>query len=103
MNRRKMRIGMSILGVGYHPAAWRDADVPADGIQRFENDACDGFNITSTHLPGGCEDFVDMLIPELQRRGLFRIEYEGKTLRESLGLKPSVNRYVAGGERGEAE
>ena len=61
----------------------------------FENDACDGFNITPTHLPGGCEDFVEMVTPELQRRGLFRTEYEGATLREHLGLKRPVNRYVA--------
>jgi N-acetyl-S-(2-succino)cysteine monooxygenase len=65
----------------------------------FENDACDGFNITPTHLPGGCEDFVAMITPELQRRGLFRNEYEGKTLRENLGLKPAVNRYVSNGTR----
>jgi len=61
----------------------------------FENDACDGFNITPTHLPGGCEDFVEMITPELQRRGLFRKEYEGKTLRENLGLKPAVSRYAS--------
>jgi alkanesulfonate monooxygenase len=61
----------------------------------FENDACDGFNITPTHLPGGCEDFVEMITPELQRRGLFRTEYEGRTLRENLGLERPVNRYTA--------
>ncbi len=61
----------------------------------FENDACDGFNITPTHLPGGCEDFVEMITPELQRRGLFRREYEGRTLRENLGLERPVNRYAA--------
>ena len=60
----------------------------------FEGAACDGFNITPTHLPAGCEDFVDLITPELQRRGLFRTEYEGRTLRENLGLKPAVNRYV---------
>jgi alkanesulfonate monooxygenase len=59
----------------------------------FENAACDGFNITPTHLPGGCEDFVEMITPELQRRGLFREEYRSKKLRENLGLKPAVNRY----------
>jgi alkanesulfonate monooxygenase SsuD/methylene tetrahydromethanopterin reductase-like flavin-dependent oxidoreductase (luciferase family) len=61
----------------------------------FENYACDGFNITPTHLPGGCEDFVEMITPELQRRGLFRTEYEGRTLRENLGLKKPLNRYAA--------
>ena len=60
----------------------------------FKAEACDGFNITPTHLPGGCEDFVTYVTPELQRRGLFRTEYEGTTLRENLGLKPHVNRYT---------
>ena len=68
------------------------ADVMQDW---FEHDACDGFNITPTHLPDGCEDFVEMITPELQRRGLFRTEYEGRTLRENLGLKRPVNRYAA--------
>jgi FMN-dependent oxidoreductase (nitrilotriacetate monooxygenase family) len=68
------------------------ADVMQDW---FENDACDGFNITPTHLPGGCEDFVSLITPELQRRGLFRKEYAGRTLRENLGLKRPVNRYAA--------
>jgi FMN-dependent oxidoreductase (nitrilotriacetate monooxygenase family) len=67
-----------------------------DAMQEwFENSACDGFNITPTHLPGGCEDFVELVVPELQRRGLFRAEYEGKTLRENLGLKRPVSRYAA--------
>lgn len=60
----------------------------------FEAGACDGFNITPATLPGGGEDFVEMVVPELRRRGLFRTEYEGKTLRENLGLRPVVNRYV---------
>src|SRR5262245_62092838 len=68
------------------------ADVMQDW---FEDDACDGFNITPTHLPGGCEDFVEMITPELQRRGLFRSEYEGRTLRDNLGLKRPVNRQAA--------
>lgn len=69
------------------------ADI-ADVMQEwFEAEACDGFNITPATLPGGGEDFVKMVVPELQRRGLFRTEYEGKTLRENLGLRPVVNRY----------
>jgi len=46
--------------------------------------ACDGFNVTPAILPGGGEDFVDMVVPELQRRGLFRTEYEGRTPRKIL-------------------
>ncbi|MGE0766256.1 MAG: LLM class flavin-dependent oxidoreductase [Hyphomicrobiaceae bacterium] len=63
----------------------------------FENEACDGFNITPTHLPAGCEDFVELVTPELQRRGLFRTGYEGTTLRENLGLKPAINRFARPG------
>jgi N-acetyl-S-(2-succino)cysteine monooxygenase len=72
------------------------ADI-ADAMQEwFEAEACDGFNITPATLPGGGEDFVAMVVPELQRRGLFRTEYEGRTLRENLGLRPVTSRYSAG-------
>ena len=46
---------------------------------------CDGFNIMFPFLPGGLDDFVDKVVPELQKRGIFRTEYEGHTLRENLG------------------
>ena len=59
----------------------------------FESGACDGFNITPATLPGGGEEFVEMVLPELRRRGLFRSDYEGTTSREILGLRPAVNRY----------
>jgi alkanesulfonate monooxygenase len=48
--------------------------------------ASDGFNIMFPYLPAGLDDFVDLVVPELQRRGLFRREYEGRTLRDQLGL-----------------
>lgn len=48
--------------------------------------ASDGFNIMFPFLPQGLDDFVDKVVPELQRRGIFRKEYEGHTLRENLGL-----------------
>ena len=57
------------------------------------SDACDGFNIMFPWVPGGLDEFVDMVVPELQRRGLFRREYEGKTLRENLGLPRPENRF----------
>jgi alkanesulfonate monooxygenase SsuD/methylene tetrahydromethanopterin reductase-like flavin-dependent oxidoreductase (luciferase family) len=69
------------------------ADI-ADVMQEwFEGAGCDGFNVTPATLPGGGEDFVEMVVPELQRRGLFRTEYESRTLRENLGLRPVINRY----------
>lgn len=52
----------------------------------FLDEAADGFVISPAYIPGAFEDFVDLVIPELQRRGLFRKEYTGSTLREHLGL-----------------
>ncbi|MEC0228220.1 LLM class flavin-dependent oxidoreductase [Paenibacillus alba] len=60
----------------------------------FVNEACDGFNIMPPYLPGGLNAFVDLVIPELQRRGLFRTEYEGTTLRDHLGLEKPINRHA---------
>jgi FMN-dependent oxidoreductase (nitrilotriacetate monooxygenase family) len=57
------------------------------------SDACDGFNVMFPWVPGGLDEFVDRVVPELQRRGLFRREYEGKTLRENLGLPRPENRF----------
>ena len=56
--------------------------------------AADGFNLQPPCVPISAEDFVAMVIPELQRRGLFRREYEGETLRDRLGLPPAVSRYA---------
>jgi len=55
----------------------------------------DGFNIVFPYLPQGLDDVVDRLVPELQRRGIFRRDYEGATLREHLGLSRPVNRFFA--------
>ena len=68
----------------------------------FENEAADGFNILPPWLPGALDDFVDLVIPELQRRGLFRTAYEGTTLRENLGLPFPVNRWTHAAARVEA-
>ena len=48
--------------------------------------APDGFNVMFPYLPEGLDDFVDKVVPELQTRGIFRKEYEGRTLRDNLGL-----------------
>jgi alkanesulfonate monooxygenase len=47
-------------------------------------------------LPQGLDDFVDKVVPELQKRGIFRREYEGRTLRENLGLPKPKNRFFEG-------
>jgi FMN-dependent oxidoreductase (nitrilotriacetate monooxygenase family) len=55
--------------------------------------AADGFTVMFPYLPGGLDDFVGKVVPELQRRGLFRREYEGRTLRDHLGLPRPPNRF----------
>ncbi|MDR3538985.1 MAG: LLM class flavin-dependent oxidoreductase [Acetobacteraceae bacterium] len=60
----------------------------------FATGAADGFNVQPPYMPQGAEDFVDLVIPELQRRKLFRSEYEGTTLRENLGLSPRPSRHM---------
>lgn len=68
----------------------------ADQMEEWlATEACDGFNVMFPYLPGGLDDFVDKVVPELQRRGLFRTEYEGTTLRENLGLPRPENRFFA--------
>ncbi|MBT4590208.1 MAG: LLM class flavin-dependent oxidoreductase, partial [Rhodospirillaceae bacterium] len=61
----------------------------------LSNNATDGFNILPSVLPASLNDFVDMVIPELQKRDLFRTKYEGRTLRENLGLKRPQSRNVS--------
>jgi FMN-dependent oxidoreductase (nitrilotriacetate monooxygenase family) len=66
----------------------------ADEMQQWlEADAADGFIIMFPYLPGGLDDFCTRVVPELQRRGLFRREYEGTTLRENLGLPRPKNQF----------
>jgi alkanesulfonate monooxygenase len=60
----------------------------------FTTGAADGFNIQSPCIPVDCQDFVELVIPELQRRGLFRTEYESSTLRGNLGLKAAESRTM---------
>jgi alkanesulfonate monooxygenase len=68
----------------------------ADQMQEWlDGRGCDGFNIMFPFLPAGLFDFVDKVIPELQRRRIFRTQYEGPTLRENLGLPRPKNRFFA--------
>jgi FMN-dependent oxidoreductase (nitrilotriacetate monooxygenase family) len=88
------RSGLSLAELGQRYGAGRTtsgfAGTPgtvADRMQEwFEAGACDGFMLQVPYLPGGLEELVHGLVPELQRRGLFRTEYDGSTLRDTLGL-----------------
>ena len=68
----------------------------ADAMEEWlETAGSDGFNVMFPYLPEGLDDVVDMVVPELQRRGIFRRAYEGTTLRENLGLPRPANRFFS--------
>ena len=77
-----LRLSISQGAEGEYPQEW------------FENGACDGFNVMPPVLPQSLNEFVDLVVPELQKRGLFRTAYEGRTLRENLGLERPASRYA---------
>lgn len=70
----------------------------ADTMQSWlETGAADGFNIMFPTVPAGLDDFVTLVVPELQRRGIFRTEYEGTTLRDHFGLPRPENQFFSDG------
>ncbi|MER8656622.1 LLM class flavin-dependent oxidoreductase [Mesorhizobium sp. M0847] len=95
--QQSRRDGLSIRQLARHFAGarghWRIVGTPAriaDELQaRFEGGGADGFNVMPSYFPGELDAFATLVVPELQRRGLFRREYEGSTLRDHLGLKRS--------------
>jgi N-acetyl-S-(2-succino)cysteine monooxygenase len=97
MTLRELRDYAS-AGLG-HRLLCGTAEFVADGLEEwFADGAADGFNIMPPWFPGAFDDFVDQVVPILQRRGLFRTEYTGKTLRDHLGLPrpahPNARRSV---------
>jgi len=82
-----LQLANSVAGARGH---WQLVGSPSDIAdaleERFTGGGADGFNVMPPYFPGGLTDFVDLVIPELQRRGLFRQRYEGQTLRDNLGL-----------------
>ena len=71
-----------------------DAAMVADVMEEwFVDRACDGFVLVPPYFPAAFDEFIDLVVPELQRRGIFRREYSGFTLREHLGLPVPTNRY----------
>jgi alkanesulfonate monooxygenase SsuD/methylene tetrahydromethanopterin reductase-like flavin-dependent oxidoreductase (luciferase family) len=78
--------------------------IVADQMEEwFTGGACDGFVLAATHMPGAYEDFARLVVPELQRRGLYHKDYAGTTLRENLGItRPTAadcRRAAGRGER----
>jgi FMN-dependent oxidoreductase (nitrilotriacetate monooxygenase family) len=104
---RKLSIRELYLSIAGARGHWQLVGTPeqiADELQSwFENDAADGFNVMPPVMPGSLSDFVTLVVPELQRRRLFRTAYEGRTLRENLGLARPDNRFVLERSRAAAE
>jgi len=84
------RMSGSLAGMAVHGSAEQLADLMEAW---FRGGACDGFNIQPAYFPGAFVDFVELVVPELRRRGLVRTEYAGRTLREHFGLPRPKSRY----------
>lgn len=83
-----------------HLQAIGSVNTVADLVEQwFVEGGADGFNIVPPYLPGGFADFTRLVVPELQRRGLFRKEYEGRTYRDNLGLDTPRNSLTSAGHR----
>ncbi|GLS02908.1 monooxygenase [Chitiniphilus shinanonensis] len=87
---------LSIAGARGHWQVVGSAEQVADQLQAwFEQGAADGFNLMPPVLPTGLDDFIELVLPILRERGLFRSEYQGRTLREHLGLGRPDNHHAA--------
>ncbi|MBK3397004.1 MULTISPECIES: LLM class flavin-dependent oxidoreductase [Methylobacterium] len=83
------RLYLRIAGArGHSQIVGTPAQIVDEMEARFRAGGADGFNIMPPTLPGGLDDFIELVLPELRRRGLFRTEYEGTTLRSHLGSRP---------------
>jgi len=77
-----------------HPVVIGDVKEVADVFEDwYASRACDGFMLNGPYQPGGFRNICELLVPELQRRGLFRTEYEGNTLRDIMGLQTPKNQF----------
>jgi len=75
---------------GHSQIVGTPAQIVDEMEERFRAGGADGFNIMPATLPGGLEDFIAFVLPELRRRGLVREDYEGATLRQNLGSRPPL-------------
>jgi len=83
----------------YVPAVVGNAVEVADFIEAwFVEGAADGFNLFPAYVPGAIESFTRLVVPELQRRGIYRRDYAGTTFRDHLGLARPESRFVGATE-----
>jgi len=85
-----------VAGARGHRVIFGTPERIADQLEEwFVSEAADGFNLLAPTYPTGLVDFIELVVPVLRRRGLFRTEYEASTLRGNLGLPLPENRYAA--------
>jgi len=94
-NMTLRQVARSVSAAQGHRVLVGTAEYIADEMGEWlRKDAADGFCVICNHYPAPFQAFINQVIPELQRRGIFRTEYEGRTLRENLGLKMPTSRYA---------
>lgn len=79
-------LGYLNAGGGHHTLIGTPEEIVDQMEVWLEAGVADGFNLMPPTLPGSLEDFVELIVPEMQKRGIFREKYEGHTFREHLGL-----------------
>jgi len=89
-------------GRGHYQIVGSPKDVVDMMEHWFAEGGADGFNVLPPFFPNSLDDFINLVIPELQRRGLYRLAYDGKTLRENLGLPRPMSRYAGSATRSRA-
>jgi FMN-dependent oxidoreductase (nitrilotriacetate monooxygenase family) len=89
---RELAMDVAAGGYGHWAVRGTPAQIADQLEERFLGGAADGYNLMPATLPNGLQDFTRLVLPELQRRGLFRTEYSGSTLRDHLGLKRPARR-----------
>lgn len=94
LSLRQLALDVAAGGYGHWTVMGTPVQIADQLEERFRGKAADGFNLMPATLPGGLEDFCNLVLPELQRRGLFRTEYSGSTLRDHLGLKRPARRQA---------
>lgn len=82
------------IGLGHRPLVGTTQSIADDLQSWLDAEATDGFAVIQPLLIDGLRDFTEHIVPELQRRGIFREKYDGKTLRENLGSPRPVNQYI---------
>ena len=94
LSLRELAMDVAASGYGHWAVCGTPIQIADQMEERFRGGAADGYNLMPATLPGGLESFINLVLPELRRRGLFRTEYSGSTLRDHLGVKRPARRVA---------